>query len=46
MHDVADEAEPVVSSDESVWGTEDALALSFTRCYHRDWRYVATWGRW
>ena len=46
MHDVADEAEPVVSSDESVWGTEDALALSFTRRYHRDWRYVATWGRW
>ena len=44
MHDVADEAEPVVSSDESVWGTEDALALSFTRRYHRDWRYVATLG--
>ena len=31
---------PVVSSDESVWGTEDALALAFTRRYHRDWRYV------
>ena len=46
MHDVADEAEPVVSSDESFWGTEDALALSFTRRYHRDWRYVAAWGRW
>ncbi|HFD6778536.1 TPA: phage/plasmid primase, P4 family [Pseudomonas aeruginosa] len=46
MHDVADDADPVVSSDESVWGTEDALALSFTRRYHRDWRYVATWGRW
>jgi putative DNA primase/helicase len=46
MHDVADEAEPVVSSDESVWGTEDALALAFTRRYHRDWRYVAAWGRW
>lgn len=30
MHDVADEVDPVVSSDESVWGTEDALALSFT----------------
>ena len=28
MHDVADEAEPVVSSDESVWGTEDALAAT------------------
>ena len=46
MHDVADDDEPVVSSDESVWGTEDALALSFTRRYHRDWRYVAAWGRW
>ncbi len=46
MHDVADDAAPVVSSDESVWGTEDALALAFTRRYHRDWRYVAAWGRW
>ncbi|MCZ2174223.1 MAG: phage/plasmid primase, P4 family [Burkholderiales bacterium] len=46
MHDVADDVDPVVSSDESVWGTEDALALSFTRRYHRDWRYVAAWGRW
>jgi putative DNA primase/helicase len=47
MHDVADDdADPVVSSDESVWGTEDALALAFTRRYHRDWRYVARWGRW
>ena len=46
MHDVADEVDPVVSSDESVWGTEDALALSFTRRYHRDWRYVAGWGKW
>ena len=46
MHDVTDDVDPVVSSDESVWGTEDALALSFTRRYHRDWRYVATWGRW
>ncbi|MBG4836045.1 hypothetical protein I5F89_11330 [Pseudomonas aeruginosa] len=46
MHDVADDAEPVVGSDESVWGTEDALALAFTRRYHRDWRYVAAWGRW
>jgi len=46
MHDITDDAEPTVSSDESVWGTEDALALSFTRRYHRDWRYVATWGRW
>ena len=46
MHDVADVDEPVVGSDESVWGTEDALALAFTRRYHRDWRYVAGWGRW
>ena len=46
MHDVADEAEPVVSSDESSGGTEDALALAFTWRYHRDWRYVAGWGRW
>ena len=46
MHDVADDADPVVGSDESVWGTEDALALAFTRRYHRDWRYVAAWGRW
>lgn len=46
MHDVADSDEPVLSNDESVWGTEDALALAFTRRYHRDWRYVAAWGRW
>jgi len=46
MHDVADDVDPVVSSDESVWGTEDALALAFTRRYHRDWRYVAGWGKW
>ena len=32
--------------DESVWGTEDALALAFTRRYHPDWRYVAVWGKW
>ncbi len=35
-----------VGNDASVWGTEDALALAFTKRYHRDWRYVATWGRW
>ncbi|WP_247424161.1 phage/plasmid primase, P4 family [Ralstonia pseudosolanacearum] len=46
MHDVADDPEPVIGGDESVWGTEDALALAFTRRYHRDWRYVAAWGRW
>lgn len=46
VHDVADPGEPVIGVDESVWGTEDALALAFTRRYHRDWRYVAAWGRW
>jgi len=46
MHDIADPGEPVIGADESVWGTEDALALAFTRRYHRDWRYVAAWGRW
>lgn len=29
-----------------VWGTEDHLALGFTRRYHKDWRYVAAWGKW
>lgn len=46
MHDITDDAEPVASTDQSVWGTEDALALAFTRRFHRDWRYVAGWGRW
>jgi len=46
IHDVTMVDEPVISTDESVWGTEDALALAFTRRYHRDWRYIATWGRW
>ena len=51
MHLVADDPglDPAASGggiEESVWGTEDALALSFTRRYHRDWRYVAGWGRW
>lgn len=32
--------------DRSVWGTEDALAIHFTRRYQRDWRYVAAWGKW
>jgi len=34
------------ATDEAVWGTEDALALTFTRRYHNDWRYVAGWGKW
>ena len=46
VHDLIEDVEPVVSIEESVWGTEDALALAFTRRYHRDWRYVAAWGRW
>jgi len=33
-------------SEQTVWGTDDALALSFTRRYHQDWRYVAAWGKW
>ena len=43
---LADPGEPVIGADESVWGTEDALAVSFTRRYQRDWRYVAMWGKW
>jgi putative DNA primase/helicase len=51
MHLISDDLEldPAQAGngiEESVWGTEDALALAFTRRYHRDWRYVATWGRW
>ena len=30
----------------SVWGSEDALALSFTKRYQNDWRYVSAWGKW
>jgi putative DNA primase/helicase len=30
----------------SVWGSEDWLAIGFTRRYRRDWRYVALWGKW
>lgn len=33
-------------AEQTVWGTEDALALSFTRRYQRDWRYVSSWGKW
>jgi putative DNA primase/helicase len=32
--------------DATVWGSEDALALSFTNRYQNDWRYVAAWGKW
>ena len=34
------------TGEETVWGTEDALALSFTKRYQKDWRYVAAWGKW
>ncbi|WP_273121417.1 hypothetical protein [Ferrovum myxofaciens] len=33
-------------SEQTVWGTEDALALAFTRRYHQNWRYVSGWGKW
>jgi putative DNA primase/helicase len=50
MHLIADEPELDANlqegHEETVWGTEDALALSFTRRYHQDWRYVAGWGKW
>lgn len=39
----ATDAEP---TREAIWGSEDALALSFTRRYRHDWRYVAAWGKW
>ena len=34
------------NSEATVWGSEDALAVSFTRRYQRDWRYIALWGKW
>jgi putative DNA primase/helicase len=37
---------PPSDGDNAVWGSEDALALSFTRRYQNDWRYVAKWGKW
>jgi len=36
----------VGAQENAVWGTEDALALTFTRRYQHDWRYVAAWGKW
>lgn len=30
----------------SIFGSDDALALAFTRRYWRDWRYVAPWKQW
>ena len=40
------DSQTACDSDATVWGTDDALAISFTRRYHRDWRYVALWGKW
>jgi putative DNA primase/helicase len=37
---------PALAKENSVWGSEDGLALSFTRRYRHDWRYVAAWGKW
>ncbi len=39
-------SDPDPEDEQTVWGTEDALALSFTRRYQRDWRYIAAWGKW
>ena len=39
-------SDPHPADEQTVWGTDDALALSFTRRYHRDWRYIAAWGKW
>lgn len=33
-------------AERTVDGSEDALALDFTRRYAEDWRYVALWGQW
>lgn len=33
-------------AEQTVWGSEDALAIDFTRRYAKDWRYVASWGKW
>ena len=49
MHLIDDDAQTLTQAsgpEQAVWGTEDALALSFTRRYHKDWRYVAAWGKW
>ena len=43
---VASASSPPADGDNAVWGSEDALALSFTRRYRHDWRYVAKWGKW
>ena len=42
----SDDPEPAIGCDDSASDSEDVLALTFARRYHRDWRYVAAWGRW
>ena len=32
--------------ERTVWGSDDDLAMSFTRRFGQDWRYVAQWGQW
>ncbi len=32
--------------ESSIFGSDDALALAFTRRYYRDWQYVAAWKQW
>jgi len=44
--DVSAEHDAPANSEATVWGSEDALAVSFTRRYQRDWRYIALWGKW
>ena len=49
MHLVDDDSQDLANAsgpEEAVWGSDDGLALSFTRRYHKDWRYVAGWGKW
>ena len=44
--DASAEHDAPANSEATVWGSEDALAVSFTRRYQRDWRYIALWGKW
>jgi putative DNA primase/helicase len=42
----APNATKTLPARDTIWGSEDALALSFTKRYRHDWRYVAAWGKW
>ena len=42
----AEDAPNAPPARQAIWGSEDALALSFTKRYRHDWRYVAAWGKW